>query len=88
MPPVQYRSQAMDHLGLVAGMCKELGTADPIDKRAPKISDEWNTSYGEAVVAMIINSLVSRASLSTCSPSSSPINPSTNRSETGLSQSI
>ena len=57
MPPVQYRSQAMDHLGLVAGMCKELGIAGHIDKRAPKISDEWNISHGEAVVAMIINGL-------------------------------
>ena len=22
MPPIQYRTQVMDHLGLVAGMCK------------------------------------------------------------------
>ncbi|MCW7551620.1 IS1634 family transposase [Endozoicomonas gorgoniicola] len=57
MPPIQYRSQVMDHLGLVAGMCKELGIADHIDRRAPKVSDEWNISHGEAVVAMIINGL-------------------------------
>ena len=57
MPPVQYRSQVMDHLGLVAGMCKELGIVEHIDKRAPKLSDEWNISHGEAVVAMIINGL-------------------------------
>ena len=57
MPPIQYRSQVMDHLGLVAGMCKELGIADHIDRRAPKISDEWNISHGEAVVAMIMNGL-------------------------------
>ena len=36
MPPIQYRSQVMDHLDLVAGMCKELGIADDIDRRAPK----------------------------------------------------
>ncbi|UYM14542.1 IS1634 family transposase [Endozoicomonas euniceicola] len=57
MPPIQYHSQVMDHLGLVAGMCKELGIADHIDRRAPKVSDEWNISHGEAVVAMIINGL-------------------------------
>ena len=57
MPPVQYRSQVMDHLGLVAGMCKELGIVEHIDKRAPKLSDEWNISHGEAVIAMIINGL-------------------------------
>ena len=55
MPPVQI--QNIDHLGLVAGMCKELGIADHIDRRAPKVSDEWNVSHGEAVVAMILNGL-------------------------------
>ena len=35
MPPVQYYSQAMDHLGLAAGMCKEPGITDYIDKHAP-----------------------------------------------------
>ena len=54
MPPVQYRSQVMDHLGLVAGMCKELGIVEHIDKRAPKLSDEWNISHGEAVIATAI----------------------------------
>jgi len=57
MSPVQYRSQAIDHLGLVAGMCKELGIAEYIDRRASKDSEEWNISHGEAVVAMIINGL-------------------------------
>ncbi len=57
MPPVQYRTQIMDHLGLVAGMCKELEIAGHIDRRAPKVSDDWNVSHGEALVAMIINGL-------------------------------
>ena len=56
MPSVQYRSQVMDHLGLVAGVCKELRIAEHIDKRAPEISDDCNISHGEAVDAMIINS--------------------------------
>ena len=47
MSPVQYCSQAIDHLGLAAGMCKKPGIADHIDKRAPKISDEWNVSHGK-----------------------------------------
>ncbi len=59
MPPIQYRTQIqnMDHLGLVAGMCKELGIADHIDRRAPKVADEWNVSHGEAIVGMILNGL-------------------------------
>ena len=38
-------------------MCKELGIADHIDRRAPKVSDDWNVSHGEAVVGMILNGL-------------------------------
>ncbi len=59
MPPIQYRTQIqnMDHLGLVAGMCKELGIAGHIDRRAPKVADEWNVSHGEAIVGMILNGL-------------------------------
>lgn len=57
MPPVQYRTQVMDHLGLVAGMCKELGIAEHIDQRAPKQSDEWHVSHGECIVAMTLNGL-------------------------------
>ena len=57
MSPVHYHTQSMDHLGLVAGMCKELGIAEHIDRRVQKTSDDWNVSHGEAVVAMIINGL-------------------------------
>jgi hypothetical protein len=31
-----YRSQIFDHLGLVAGMCEELGIGDVIDKATPQ----------------------------------------------------
>ena len=55
MPPVQYHTQVIDHLGLVAGMCKELGIVEHIDQRAPKQSDEWHVSHGECIVAMILN---------------------------------
>lgn len=57
MPPVHYHTQSMAHLGLVAGMCKELGIAEHVDRRTPKRSDDWKVSHGEAVVAMIINGL-------------------------------
>ena len=59
MTPIQHRTQIqnMDHLGLVSGMCKELGIADHIDRRAPKVSEEWNVSHGEAIVGMILNGL-------------------------------
>ncbi|KEQ13427.1 hypothetical protein GZ77_13680 [Endozoicomonas montiporae] len=59
MPPIHYQTQIqnIDHLGLVAGMCKELGIADHIDRRAPKVSNDWNVSNGESVVGMIINGL-------------------------------
>ena len=57
MPPVQYHTQVMDHLGLVAGMCKELGIVEHIDQRAPKQSDEWKVSHGECILAMILNGL-------------------------------
>ncbi len=44
MPPVQYRTQIqnIDNLGLVAGMCRESGITDHIDRRAPKVSDDWH----------------------------------------------
>ena len=33
-------SQAIDHLGLAAGMCKEPGIVDHIDKRAPNSHEQ------------------------------------------------
>lgn len=42
MPPIQYRSQIIEHLGLGAGLRKGLGIAEHIDKRAPKIPDNWD----------------------------------------------
>ncbi len=80
MPPIQYRTQIqnMDHLGLVAGMCKGLVIADRIDRCVPKISDDWNVSHGEAIVGMIINGLGFTGNLSICFPGSSPINPTIN----------
>ena len=46
----------LDHLGLVAGMCKELGIADLIDTIIPK-TNHHKVSHGQAFIAMLINGL-------------------------------
>lgn len=51
-----YTSQILDHLGLVSGICQDLGIVDLIDQRM--ISDPRNhLSYGQVVLAMLINGL-------------------------------
>lgn len=57
MPPVQYQSKNLNHLGLVAAMCRELKIAEYFDARITNDSDARNVSIGQAVVAMIINGL-------------------------------
>ena len=52
-----YSTKGLDHLGLVAGMNKELNIAKIIDKALPKQSDEKLISYGQLVEAMILNGL-------------------------------
>ena len=52
-----YNIKQLDHLGLVAGMCKELGIAEFIDNLMPNQSSNKHISYGETVVAMILNGL-------------------------------
>lgn len=56
MATPSYRIKNLDHLGLVAGMCRELGLATMIDAIIPKQGD-FQVSHGEALVAMIINGL-------------------------------
>ncbi len=51
-----YRIKNLDHLGLAAGMCRELGLAQMVDAAVPKQGD-YQVSHGEALVAMIINGL-------------------------------
>jgi len=46
----------MDHLGLVSGMCRELGIAKMIDAVIPK-NNEHKVTHGEAFVAMLLNGL-------------------------------
>jgi transposase len=56
MATPSYRIKNLDHLGLVAGMCRELGLAQMVDAVVPKQGD-YQVSHGEALVAMIINGL-------------------------------
>lgn len=56
MTTPSYHIKNLDHLGLVAGMCRELRLAPMVDAILPKQA-EHNVTHGEALVAMIINGL-------------------------------
>jgi transposase len=55
-PPV-YRSQVLDHLGLVAGMFDELGIGDVLDQATHQSPEMRDLTVGEAVKAMVLNGL-------------------------------
>lgn len=50
-----YRSQIVDHLGLVAGMFEELGIAEVIDHATPQDPEMRLVTAGHAVKAMVLN---------------------------------
>src|SRR6266545_7555972 len=52
-----YRSQTLDHLGLVAGMFDELGIGDVIDQATHQNPEMRDLTVGEAVKAMVLNGL-------------------------------
>lgn len=52
-----YESRILDHLGLVAGMCDELGLSDQIDGCIAQDTEQRRVSVGKAVKAMILNGL-------------------------------
>lgn len=52
-----YRSQILDHLGLVAGMFDELGIGDVIDQATQQHPEMRDLTVGEAVKAMVLNGL-------------------------------
>ena len=52
-----YSIKNLDHLGLVSGMCKEIGIAKIIDQAHPKQSKDKKITYGQLVEAMILNGL-------------------------------
>ncbi|WP_417617283.1 DUF4277 domain-containing protein, partial [Oceanisphaera sp.] len=45
MATPSYRIKNLDHLGLVAGMCRELGLAQMVDAIVPKQGD-YQVSHG------------------------------------------
>jgi transposase len=53
----KYRTKSLDHLGLIAVLCEELGIAQFIDSRIPNQSIHRHISYGQLLVAMILNGL-------------------------------
>jgi transposase len=52
-----YRSQVLDHLGLVAGMFDELSLGDIIDHATQQHPEMRDLTVGEAVKAMVLNGL-------------------------------
>jgi transposase len=55
METATYTSQVLDHLGIVAGICHEIGLIEQIDQRVTKRDSP--VSVGQAVQAMVINAL-------------------------------
>lgn len=53
----QYSTKVLDHLGLVAGMCSELGISKIIDEHIPVNSADKILGTGNAVVGLILNGL-------------------------------
>ena len=55
--PQPYRTQILDHLGLVAGMCDALGIGDVLDHATHQNPEMRDRTVGEAVKAMGLNGL-------------------------------
>lgn len=53
---MEVTTQRLDHLGIIAGVIKDIGLVELIDKRIPKHAKQ-EISTGEAVSGMIINGL-------------------------------
>src|SRR5215467_8180743 len=54
-PPENYVNERLDHLGVVAGVCEEIGLAAYLDRLAGETNH--HVSMGTATVAMILNGL-------------------------------
>ncbi len=52
---VEYQTERLDHFGIVAGVCRQAGIAEWLDKRAGE--NRRSVSIGIATVAMILNGL-------------------------------
>jgi transposase len=52
-----YKSETLEHLGLVAGMFDELGIGELVDELVPQDLSQRNVSVGQALKAMVLNGL-------------------------------
>lgn len=52
---VSYTPERLDHLGIVAGVCREIGLAEWLDEQAERSRQQ--VSVGTATVAMVLNGL-------------------------------
>src|SRR5215510_12774686 len=55
--PQSYRTQVLDHLGLIAGMFEELGITEVIDQATQQNPAMRLVTVGHAVKAMVLNGL-------------------------------
>ncbi len=51
----EYVNERLDHLGIVAGVCQEIGLVEWLDAQEP--GNRQQVSVGTATVAMILNGL-------------------------------
>src|SRR5215210_720474 len=54
-PDIAYDTERLDHLGIVAGVCREIGLAEFLDAHAE--GSRQRVSVGAATVAMVLNGL-------------------------------
>jgi len=52
-----YEVKHLEHLGLIAGFCEEIGLVEYINQRFPLQPAEKELSYGQCLLAMILNGL-------------------------------
>ncbi|RLJ01325.1 MAG: IS1634 family transposase, partial [Candidatus Aenigmatarchaeota archaeon] len=53
---MEYESKSLDHLGIVAGVCKEIGLTESVNSIVG-VNSQQKVSTGDAVTAMVINAL-------------------------------
>src|SRR5271157_5133673 len=51
----RYETRRIDHLGIVAGVCQEIGLIEQVDQQVK--SSERKVSCGQAVQALVLNAL-------------------------------
>lgn len=54
-PETRYETQRIDHLGIVAGICREIGVIEEIDQQVG--ASEQKVSCGQGVQVMVLNAL-------------------------------